>query len=145
MKFIAVIALAFLLPMGGVEAQSVRVGLGIRIGLPSVRVVVPRRSPRVRVHRRRGASVVRVLRPAPRGHWVLRQYRHWVPAVYAYDRDACGRRYRYLVKAGHYEIREKRVWVPAKRPIHRVQAPPRPAPRADPRPGRRTRVGVLYS
>ena len=145
MKFIAVTALACFLPMGGVAAQSVHVGLGIRIGLPSVRIVVPRRSPRV--HHRRGVPVVRVLRPAPRGHWVLRQYRHWVPAVYAWSRDAWGRRFRYLVSAGHYEIREKRVWVPAPRPIHRVQrrAQESHAPRAEPHRGRRTRVGVLYS
>ncbi len=135
MKLIAASLIAAMLSMGAVEAQSVRIGVGVRIGLPSVRIVVPRHSPRVRV--RRHVPPVRIVRPAPRGHWVLQQVRYWVPASYAYMRDAHGRRIRYLVRRGYYEFREERVWVSA----------PRQARRARPHPTQehRTRVGVLYS
>jgi hypothetical protein len=121
MKLIAASILAALLPMGALHAQKIHVGFGIRIGVPSTRVVVTRKIPRVHAHRDRMAPRARIVRPAPRGHWIVQRYRHWVPAIYGYRRDACGHRVRHLVRAGHFENRLKRVWVPAQRQEHRVQ------------------------
>lgn len=140
MKLIAASIFAALLPMGALQAQKVQVGFGIRIGLPSVHVVVPRKAPTVHVRRDRGAPDVRVVRPAPRGHWIVQRYRHWVPATYGYRCDAHGHRFRFVVRAGHFEIRFRRVWVPAQRQEHRVYPRTRKGHGGPARAQRRTKV-----
>ena len=128
MRILGCLFLGLLLP-ASVASSQVRVRSGARIDvrsprtrkvkvrLPSrgVRVLPPRRhekSPRgrrlreARQVRRHHATHCRCC-----GHWKTVRERVWIPPIYEWRRDACGRAYRVLVRHGHYRWVTRRVWV----------------------------------
>ena len=123
MKHFAWILLLALVPIAETQAQ-VRIGGGvsIRFGDGKTRIV-----PHVHIDIGGGRHARRHTPPeprcdAPRGHYKIVTERVWVPPIYRYRHDHCGRRIRYCVRRGYWKSIERRVWVPAPRVVHRVPA-----------------------
>ncbi|PIE22137.1 MAG: hypothetical protein CSA62_13730 [Planctomycetota bacterium] len=124
MKYFAWILFLTLLPVAESQAQ-VRIGGGvtIRFGHGGTRII-----PRVHIDIGGGCRGHRPAPPRPRceperprGHYVIVSERVWVPPIYRYRRDRCGRLIRYCVRRGYWKTIERKVWVPAP-PV--LQRPP---------------------
>lgn len=128
MRFLTCLLLGVLLPAGEADAQiRVQGSVGINVRLPRVRIhaqVPVSHSPRThrRSHRRIARSTRVVVAPPAhrrgctprrhvRGRWKTVRQRVWVPAVYEWRRDACGRYFRVIVRHGYWHWSRHRIWV----------------------------------
>ncbi len=118
MRYLSLVVLASLIPLGSVESQ--RLGNGGRSnrarGPISQAIRSISTSVRRTLHRRFERNLPRTVHHRPRrhalcGYWKLVERRVLVPATFEWRRDSCGRYYRVCVRHSYYKTVQTRVWV----------------------------------